>query len=79
MTWASILAGVLKLFNAVAAYFNNKQLLDAGKAKAHGEVAEKNNEFLKDQAKARAAVSGLDERQLDDELRDWDADGPTKP
>lgn len=32
MTWAGILAGALKLLNALADYFGRKQLLDAGKA-----------------------------------------------
>ena len=32
MSWGSVLAGALKLFGAVAAYFRDKQLIDAGKA-----------------------------------------------
>lgn len=32
MTWASLLAGALKLLNALAEYLSRKQLLDAGRA-----------------------------------------------
>jgi hypothetical protein len=37
--WASLIAGIVKLFGLIASYINNKQLLDAGKASQQADDA----------------------------------------
>lgn len=61
MTWASILAGLAKLAGLVMTYINNRQLLDAGEAKATakftGDALEKVNEA--NRARITAADDGV--------------------
>lgn len=47
MSWASILAGALKLLNALADYLSRKQLLDAGAAQQRADDADDTNDRLK--------------------------------
>ena len=54
MSWASILAGFVKLANLVMGYLNNKQLLDAGRAQASAEFSAEQQERVN--AANRAAV-----------------------
>lgn len=54
MNWLSILSGALKLFNALATIFHNKQLMDAGEAKASARMSAEQAERVR---RANSAVS----------------------
>jgi hypothetical protein len=57
MGWGAALAGLLKLLVALAQYLGNKQLLDAGAAKA---IAEGANDTLARIAAARDAAAAIE-------------------
>lgn len=59
MTWAAILASALKAFSALASYFQQKQLLDAGKAQGREESHVKNYDEIRRANIARANAHKL--------------------
>ena len=75
MSWAAILAGLVKLFGAVADYFRSKQLIDAGEAKAKADTARKNNAVLVERAKTKADIDSMSDAAVDDELSKWTSPG----
>lgn len=68
MTWASILAGALKLLNALADYLSRKQLLDAGRAQQRAD------DLTEQQSKVRdanqAPIRRRSDPEYDSRLRD---------
>jgi hypothetical protein len=64
MTWASILAGVLRLFETVAGYFRERQLLDAGEARAEARYSAEERERIN--AANSAAVDAAGTERLPD-------------
>lgn len=63
MSWASILAGFVKLANFVMEYVGRKQLLDAGEAKADAKYSAAERERL--DTAMRARVDAGDDSVLD--------------
>jgi hypothetical protein len=57
LSLASLLAGIVKLFAAVAEWFRDKQLIDAGRAAERGAQDAKGLEAI---AKANAAAKAVD-------------------
>ena len=69
MTWASILAGFVKLANLVMTWANNRQLLDAGEARGVARLSAEERERV--DAANRAALRARDTDRLpDDAYRD---------
>lgn len=60
MSWASILSGALKLFNALATIFHNKQLMDAGKAEVRSEFTGEALRKVENANKARTTADRAD-------------------
>lgn len=60
MNWLSILSGALKLFNALATIFHNKQLMDAGEAKAESRFSAEQTERVKNANTAAFAARNAD-------------------
>jgi hypothetical protein len=56
MGFAAILAGLIKIFGAVAQYLGNKQLIDAGEAKV---IAEGATNVIDNLARVKAAREAL--------------------
>lgn len=46
-----MLSSILKIFSALASYFSNKQLIDAGKAEAENEILKQNAKMVSDAKK----------------------------
>lgn len=59
MTWASILAGFVKLANLVMGIIRDKQLLDAGEAKQRDRYTEAEREKLDAAMRARVDAGGV--------------------
>lgn len=60
MNWLSILSGALKLLNAMAGIFREKQLMDAGEAKASARMSSEQAERVR-----RANNAAFDARNAD--------------
>lgn len=69
MTWLTILRLLLSLANSVAAVVREKQLMDAGEAKATARSLAVIAERLGIADKLRAEVEALSDSELDAELR----------
>lgn len=76
MSWIALLKGILGIASSLTAYINNKQLMDAGEAKAIARQLESSINVLDKAQKARrAAVADFDARdgvpdEQDPNLRD---------
>lgn len=69
MTWITILRLLLSLANSIAAVVREKQLLDAGEAKATAKSLAVIADRLGIADKLRAEVEALSDSELDAELR----------
>ena len=62
MSWLAVITSLIKLISVFADYLNNKQLLDAGEAKA---ISEGQNEILLKLQQVKAARLALDDPESD--------------
>ena len=81
MTWASILAGFVKLANLVMTRLNNRQLLDAGRAQATAEFTGDalENVHAANRARITAADDGVFVDPYDAANRRGVPDAPADP
>lgn len=59
LTWASILAALVKLAGAVMTWVNNRQLMDAGRAVERDRYTEAEREKLDAAMRARVDAGGV--------------------
>lgn len=71
MTWAAILSGLLKLFNAIGEYLNNAKLMQAGKKSEQADQLKANQDEALAIQKEQARIDGLSDDAVADELRPW--------
>jgi hypothetical protein len=64
ISWSSILAGFVKLANLVMGYLGNKQLMDAGEAKAVARLSAEERERVNEAN--RRAIAARDADSLPD-------------
>jgi hypothetical protein len=67
-SWANIVAGALKLLNALADYFGRKQLLDAGRDQQRADNLTEQQSKVRDAN--QAAIRRRTDPEYDDRLRD---------
>ena len=75
LTWLDLAIAALKVINSIFSYFHDRGLIDEGRAQVIAENAAAISAKVAVRDKIKDQVDGMDEKTVDQELRDLEPPG----